>query len=67
MISAAHMLGGMLSSEKSLKNVQLGASWCTFLSDFELKLFCFFKVISYCIEHDDNVDERFRAFSYKLT
>ena len=43
MISAAHMLGGMLSSEKSLKNVQLGASWCTFLSDFELKLFCFLR------------------------
>ena len=43
MISAAHMLGGMLSSEKSLKNVQLGATWCTFLSDFELKLFCFLR------------------------
>ena len=39
MISAAHMLGSMLSSDESLKNVQLSASWCTFLADFEKKFF----------------------------
>ena len=37
MISAAHMLGSMLSSDENLKNVQLSASWCTFLADFEKK------------------------------
>ena len=39
MISAAHMLGSMLSSDESLKNVQLSAPWCTFLADFEKKKF----------------------------
>ena len=34
MISAAHMLGAMLRSEKIRKNVQFGASWCIFGSDF---------------------------------
>ena len=39
MISAAHMLGSMLSSDESRKNVQLSASWCTFLADLKKKKF----------------------------